>query len=100
MAKPIPKYDFAKLLDGAVTQDETYLVEYANLEFTELVLNRMRELGINNAELAQRLRWQSGRVSAFLDGAHPPNLRTMVRVAKALGMRVEVKFAPAQAGNA
>lgn len=96
---PGKKIDFADLLDGEATQDPVYLLEYAILEFTEAIARRMEELGWSQAWLARQLGQRSSQVSEFMAGCNAPNLRTMIRYAKAVGMKLEIKLVPVAASN-
>lgn len=61
-----------------------YWEERARLEFTEKVLERMRELGINRRTLADRLGTQPGFVTRLLSGKNNFEITTMVRISRAL----------------
>jgi cyanate lyase len=62
----------------------SYWVELAKLEFTEEMLARLKELGINKSEFAARLGAKPAFVTRLLSGRNNFTLETMVRVARAL----------------
>lgn len=51
---------------------------------------RMESKGISNADLAAKLSVSEGRVSQVLNTCSNPTLATVVRYAKALGMKVAI----------
>lgn len=67
-----------------------YEVERQKLEVAELLLTKMEELGVSRMELARRVGRTKGYVSQVLSGKQNMTLKTMVQLAWALGLRVEV----------
>ena len=67
-----------------------YLTEAAVLDFTVSLWDAMQSEGVSQAELARRIDSAPAYVSRVLGGADNVTLRTMVRMAYALGLRVRV----------
>lgn len=73
------------LLDEA-TRDDT----------TTLLADAVRESGLPQKTVARRMGVTEGRMSQIVNGhlGSSPTVRTLVRLADALGCRVEIKFVP------
>lgn len=56
------------------------------------IRNRISELGLTDAEVGFRARIAQSAISRLFHGDHVPSLSTLVRVANALGLRIEVVF--------
>lgn len=63
--------------------------ESAILSFTEEVLRRMEEIGMSKSELAANLTVEPAAVSKLISGSNNFTLRTMVKIARALGSRLK-----------
>jgi transcriptional regulator with XRE-family HTH domain len=61
-----------------------FWVERAKLEFTEEILARMKQIGLNRTQFAAKLDAQPALVTRLLNGRNNFELATMVRVARAL----------------
>lgn len=62
----------------------------------------MDDLGMKDVELGFGARIAQSAISRFFNADHIPTLTTIVRIAEALGLSVEVRFvpnAPAQENN-
>ncbi|MBI5289955.1 MAG: helix-turn-helix transcriptional regulator [Chloroflexi bacterium] len=75
--------------------DPEYLYEGLVLDFTEQVVAAMIRSNVRRSELAERLGTSRGYVTKLLDGQENMTLKTIVRVANALDMKVDVKLARA-----
>ena len=62
------------------------------IEIGEEIVTRMDEVGINQAELAQRMGVSRARVSQVLAGSDNLTLRTLVSVANALDSRISLRM--------
>jgi plasmid maintenance system antidote protein VapI len=82
-AAKVAEDPFAALFAQA-EKSTIYWEERARLEFTEKVLERMQEIGINRRTLAQRLGAQPGFVTRLLSGKNNFEIATMVRISRAL----------------
>ncbi len=71
-----------------------YWAELAKLEFTEKVLERMKELGVNRSGLAARLNVQPGLVTRLLGGQNNFELATMTKIARALDCEFRCHLQP------
>lgn len=75
---------------AAVRESPAYLTEAAVLDFTIALWDAMQSEKVSQAELARRIDSAPAYVSRVLGGADNVTLRTMVRMAHALGLRVRV----------
>jgi transcriptional regulator with XRE-family HTH domain len=55
----------------------------------ERLKERARELGLTDSEVARRLGLSQARYSHYANEAHEPDLETLVRVARALGLSAD-----------
>ena len=65
-------------------QRSGFWIERAQLEFTEKVLTRMKEIGVSRSDLASNLGVHRGMITKLLNGKNNFELATMVRIARAL----------------
>jgi transcriptional regulator with XRE-family HTH domain len=66
------------------------------LEVTEGIVKCMIEQGVRRTDLAERLGTSRAYVTKLLNGQENMTLKTLVRVANALEMKVDTKFVPRQ----
>jgi transcriptional regulator with XRE-family HTH domain len=71
-----------------------YWVERAKLEFTEEILGRMQQVGLNRTQFASKLGAQPALVTRLLNGRNNFELATMVRVAHALDCEFRCHLQP------
>ena len=64
------------------------------LDVTEGIVKRMIERNVRRTDLAERLGTSRAYVTKLLDGQENMTLKTLVRVANALEMKVDTKFIP------
>src|SRR5436305_12498574 len=88
---------FPELFEQAERHDD-YWVAGAILEFTEGVVREMERQGVTRTELARRLGATPAYVTKILRGKANFTLETMVRLARALDVRLHVQLA-AEAGQ-
>jgi transcriptional regulator with XRE-family HTH domain len=81
--------DFAELWRN-VEERESYWESLARLQFTSSVRAQLRARGLSQVELAGRLGWKPAQVSRALQGLQNLTLRSMVRLCRALDLRLEV----------
>ena len=74
--------------------DPDYLYEGVVLELTEQIAAQMKERGISRSDLAERLGTSRAYVTKLLDGQENMTVKTLVRVANALEMKVGMKLVP------
>jgi transcriptional regulator with XRE-family HTH domain len=74
--------------------DPDYIYEGIVLDLTEQIAARLIDTGMRRSELAERLGTSRAYVTKLLDGQENMTLKTLVRVANALEMKVETKFIP------
>ncbi|MDW7709792.1 MAG: helix-turn-helix domain-containing protein [Deferrisomatales bacterium] len=75
-------------------QGDAYWEERAVLDFTEEIYERMEALGLTKSELAERLGTSPAYVTKILGGEANFTLRTMARLAHALGAGLSVQMSP------
>lgn len=88
-ADPRSHADFAALW-GEVEGRESYWETLARLQFTSSVRTHLGAHGMSQVDLAERLGWKPAQVSRALRGGQNLTLRSMVRISRALGLRLEV----------
>lgn len=66
----------------------------AAIDFTEAILERMEALGMNRAELARRAGVSAPAVTRWLSADRNLTLVTMLKIAKAVGVKVTVSVEP------
>ena len=71
-----------------------YWEEGAVLDFTEALYIAMEEQGITRAELARRLGTSQAYITRVLSGHANFTLKTMAKLALALGLQLEVGLGP------
>lgn len=64
------------------------------LDVTEAIVKRMIEQNVRRTDLAERLGTSRAYVTKLLDGQENMTLKTLVRVANALQMKVDTTFIP------
>jgi transcriptional regulator with XRE-family HTH domain len=84
---------FKQLLEAAERRPE-YWEEGAILDFTEALYDAMQCQGVTRAELARRLGTSQAYITRVLSGNANFTLRTMSKLAHALGMRLDVGLSP------
>ncbi|MGV3774105.1 MAG: helix-turn-helix domain-containing protein [Verrucomicrobiales bacterium] len=82
--QPFKPFDTFEGFFTQVEQRLGYSMELAKHLFTEKVIIRMRELGINQSALAERLQVSPAYVARVLKGENNLELGTMVKIARAL----------------
>jgi transcriptional regulator with XRE-family HTH domain len=88
-----------ELLAGA-RSSIAYWTELAVLDYTSALWAAMRRDGVSQAELANRIAKKPAYISRVLNGAPNITIRTMVEMALALGMRVQVNLLEKEAAGA
>ena len=76
------------------SHDPDYELYGVLLDVTEGIVKRMIEQGVRRTDLAERLGTSRAYVTKLLDGQENMTLKTLVRVANALEMKVDAKFVP------
>ena len=74
--------------------DPEFQTELLLLDINEQIVERMVARGIRRSELAQRLGSSRAFVTQLLNGKPNLTLKTLVQVAHALGMAVDVQLRP------
>jgi transcriptional regulator with XRE-family HTH domain len=74
--------------------DPDYELYGVLLDVTESIVRRMIEKNIRRTDLAERLGTSRAYVTKLLDGQENMTLKTLVRVANALEMKVDTRFIP------
>ena len=63
-------------------------------DLTETIYERMKQKGISQRELAKRLEVSDAYISKILKGNENISLKTLLKLALALGLNVEIKMQP------
>lgn len=77
--------------------DPEYVLEGVVLDLTDQIAVAMQEQGVSRAELAERLGVSRAYITKVLGGSTNMTLRTLVRLALALGLVPEVSLVPLEA---
>lgn len=85
---------WAKSRINQLRHDPEFEAELLLLDINELIVHRMNDLGWRKADLAQRLGVSRAFITRFLGGNTNMTLGTLVKVANALGTRVNVELLP------
>lgn len=72
--------------------DPDYILEGVILDVTEQIVAAMQEQEISRSELAKRMGVSRAYITKLLRGEGNTTLRTLVRIALALGLRPQVSF--------
>lgn len=79
---------------GAPGAGDAYEAARLRFELAEAVRHRREELGITQAQLAERAGLQQPAVARFETGGTMPTIPMLERLADALGLRLNVEFLP------
>lgn len=58
------------------------------------LISKAKDDGIDQKEIAERLGMDAGQLSRTLSGRQAVTLRSMFRIARAIGLRMEITFVP------
>lgn len=87
--------DMQKYLDEQL-KDPEFKQEYDALEpefaVVRAILDARREKGITQKELSERTGMAQGDISKLENGSSNPSVKTLKRVAAALGKKVKIEF--------
>jgi transcriptional regulator with XRE-family HTH domain len=84
---------FSEVFSRAEEQDE-FWTELASIEFTEDLARWMEERRVSRAELAQSIGTSQPYISKVLKGNVNFTLASMVKLSRALGLRVRIRLEP------
>ena len=87
-------------LEEEFIDDPQYAFFRASDRFVARIAIAMDEQGVSQAELARRLGVSRQHISAFMTDPGNPTLQTIVRMAHALGLTVNIELEPAPAAQA
>jgi len=90
---PVTELTFKQMFAEARGMPE-YWEEGAILDFTEALYGAMEEEGVTRAELARRLGTSQAYITRVLGGHANFTLKTMAKLALALGLQLEVGLGP------
>ncbi|MBI2767624.1 MAG: helix-turn-helix transcriptional regulator [Chloroflexi bacterium] len=75
-------------------EDPDYQFELLVIEIGEAIVARMKELGLNRSQLAERMGVSRARVTQVLRGSDNLTLKTLVAVAHALDASFTTRLSP------
>ncbi len=78
---------------AAAQDSEEYLCELAILDFTRDIYRQMKNQNLNKVELARRLGTSPSYITKILGGNANFTLKSMTRIAKALGCKLHIHMA-------
>ena len=82
---------FSKLLQDARSRDD-YWIEDVILQFTMQLHEQMQKQGISKTELANRIGASQPYITRILKGRDNLTIATMVKLARAVGVKVQVSL--------
>ncbi|OXI38726.1 helix-turn-helix domain-containing protein [Burkholderia aenigmatica] len=77
-------------------ESPAFWTESALLNVARHFLARMKEMGINQASLAEKMGKKTPYISRLLSGRHNVTVETLSTAAHALGMKVDIRLEPIQ----
>jgi len=86
--------DWYKTLLDTYKNDPEYIAEGKILAITEKIVARMEELGINRADLAERLNVSKAYITKLLRGDVNFTLKSLIALAAALEADITIDFMP------
>jgi transcriptional regulator with XRE-family HTH domain len=86
---------FKRLFEEAEQRPE-FWEEGAILDFTEALWDAMEERGVTRSELARRLGTSQAYITRVLSGHANLTLKSMSKLAVALGLQLDVSLSPQQ----
>jgi len=89
----VTEESFKRLLTAAQQRPE-YWEEGAIIDFTEALYSAMAQQGVTRSELARRLGSSQAYITRVLSGNANFTLKTMSKLAFALGMQLDVGLSP------
>ena len=90
MQAAVRRSDFFERLDREFANDPECITDGLLLRVTEIIYAAMEEQGLSRRELAQRAGVSARAVTAFYNAPTNTRLLTIVRLAQALGLEVEI----------
>ncbi|VBB13110.1 helix-turn-helix domain-containing protein [Burkholderia stabilis] len=75
-------------------ESPAFWTESALLNVARHILARMKELGINQASLAEKMGKKTPYISRLLSGRHNVTVETLSTAAHALGMKIDIRLEP------
>lgn len=82
---------FSNLIQDAKTRDD-YWIEDAILQFTMRLHEEMQKQGISKTELASRIGSSQPYITRILKGRDNLTIATMVKLARAVGLKVQISL--------
>ena len=79
--------------------DPEYQTELLILEINDLICDLMQQQNVTRSELARRIGTNRSYITRLLNGYSNINMKTLVKIAAALGASVEINFVPASLEN-
>lgn len=93
--------DFRKYLDEQL-KDPAFKAEWDALqpEFSimQAMIDARRQSGLTQKQLSERTGIAQGDISKLENGSANPSVRTLLRLADGMGMRLKIEFVPKSAG--
>lgn len=77
-----------------------FWTETALLDVARQLLGRMKELGISQRSLAERMGRKAPYINRMLSGKHNVTVETLCTAAHSMGMRIEVRLEPLRKSTA
>jgi transcriptional regulator with XRE-family HTH domain len=84
-------------LEEQFLDDPEYHFFRSSDQFVAQIAIAMDEQGVSQSELARRLGVSRQHISAFMADPGNPTMQTMVEMAHALGLRLNIELTPAEA---
>lgn len=93
--------DFRKYLDEQL-KDPAFKAEWDALQpefaIMQAMIDARRQSGLTQKQLSERTGIAQGDISKLENGSANPSVRTLLRLADGMGMRLKIEFVPKSAG--
>ena len=93
--------DFRKYLDEQL-KDPAFKAEWDTLQpefaIMQAMIDARRQSGLTQKQLSERTGIAQGDISKLENGSANPSVRTLLRLADGMGMRLKIEFVPKSAG--
>lgn len=93
--------DFRKYLDEQL-KDPAFKAEWDALQpefaIMQAMIDARRQSGLTQKQLAEKTGIAQGDISKLENGSANPSVRTLLRLADGMGMRLKIEFVPKSAG--
>lgn len=77
-------------------KSDSYWETLASMQFASSIRSHLRRIDMTQAGLAERLSWKPAQLSRALRGRQNLTVRSMVKICRSLGLRLDISALPAE----